>query len=167
MNLTSTLGIAGLSTTIFIVINWLRYLTNWKTHKVEFVTQILVWVGGIVLLALAAHAQITQGIQLFGSSLSNFDLSSIILGGIILGSTASTGNTILGAIDSTRSSSAPDLLPKPAQDAVTPPVALSDAPVAVNATPAPLDASVLSQAILQAVAPASPDAWYGSQGTGD
>ena len=46
-------------------------------------TQVLTWVVGVSVLALAANADVTSGIQIFnGHTLGSFDFSSILLLGL-------------------------------------------------------------------------------------
>lgn len=88
-------------------------------------TQLVVWVVGTIMLALAAHATITGDITPFAGAapLQDFNAWDLILGGIMLGSTGSFAYDWKKARDNTDSSTEPPLVRSlvPAAE-LTPPV---------------------------------------------
>lgn len=97
---------------IWQVIDFLRELANLKIERSAVVTQLAAWVGGIALIALAAHAQVTAALVLPGIDLplGKLDGSSIVLVGMLAASLASTGVDVKQAIDSNDTSRKPSLL---------------------------------------------------------
>jgi cadmium resistance protein CadD (predicted permease) len=73
---------------------------DWNT----VITQAVVWVVGICLLALAAHAMIAENMVIFSARLGDWDGSSVVLGGYVLGSTGAFAYDWKKARDNTDSS---------------------------------------------------------------
>jgi len=108
-----------ISATVLKVIDTLKYaagaIRGDKASWNGVVTQGIVWVAGVAVLFLAAHASLTNSVVIpFGDGaeivLGDLDASSVILLGVGLGSFASTWNGLLGALDGSRSTSKPGLL---------------------------------------------------------
>lgn len=76
-------------------------------------TQVITWVVGILVLFLAANAQLTEHIVIFTGApvLGDMDAASIILAGLALGSTGSFAYDIKKSIDGQDSATEPALLP--------------------------------------------------------
>lgn len=107
-------SVAGLLALIYIVVNFLKFLANAGKDRGALssaVTQALVWIAGILVIWLASAAKITQGLEVWGTTLGQLDFPSILLGGLMAGSLASTGNQVLSAFDNSRTSAAPPLVP--------------------------------------------------------
>jgi len=86
---------------VWKVIDFLRMLANAKTQKSGIVTQATAWIGGVLLVILAAHASITQALILPGTdqALKGLDIGSLILLGLLISSVASATVDIKQAID--------------------------------------------------------------------
>jgi hypothetical protein len=80
------------------------------------VTQLVVWVVGIVVLFLGGEADITSQMVIPGFSavpISDLDAASVILSGLILGSSGAFAYDIKKAIDSSDRSTEPSLISDP------------------------------------------------------
>lgn len=82
-------------------------------------TQLTVWIAGTFLLALAAHAMLAQNMVILGARLGDWDGSSIVLGGIVLGSTGSFAYDWKKARDNSDTSAEPALFPRLTKQLVT------------------------------------------------
>lgn len=78
-------------------------------------TQVVVWVVGIVLLALAAHSTIAGNLTVFSAALKTWNGADTVLGGYVLGSAGSFAYDYKKARDNTDSSTEPALLAGPVQ----------------------------------------------------
>ena len=96
---------------VWKVIDFLRMLTNFKTQKSGLLTQATAWIGGVVLVIIAAHASVTSGLVLPGAdeSLRTIDFASQVLLGLLIASLASGVVDIKQAIDGTDSASKPSM----------------------------------------------------------
>lgn len=97
---------------VWQVVDFLRELTNLSTNKSAVVTQACAWVGGIMLIALAAHAAVTEAVVMPGMSvaLGKLDWPSVVLVGLLASSLASTGVDVKQALDGSDSAAKPQLL---------------------------------------------------------
>lgn len=101
------------ATLLWQVIDFLRELTNLRTQKSAVLTQLTAWVGGVVMVALAAHATVARGLVPpgFTQQLGKLDFGSTVLIGLAVSSFASSLVDVKQAIDSKDSSTKPPLLP--------------------------------------------------------
>lgn len=101
--------IVMLGSIVFAMINFLKFVSgkDWNSAK----TQLTVWVGGIVVVALAAQADVAAGLEIPGSSftLGLLDFPSRILVGLAASSLFSFGNEVKKAIDNTDNAKTPQL----------------------------------------------------------
>lgn len=97
------------------VVDFLKELTHLDSQRSAVVTQLTAWVGGIVLVALAAHAQVTETLVLPGVStpMGKLDGASIVLVGLLASSLASSLVDVKAAVDNTDSAAKPPLLDPP------------------------------------------------------
>ena len=97
---------------VWKVIDFFRMLLNFNTQKSGVITQVTAWVGGVVLVVVAAHASVTSGLVLPGAdeSLKTIDFASQILLGLLISSLASGVVDVKQAIDGTDSASKPPLI---------------------------------------------------------
>lgn len=116
------------SALVWKVIDFLRLFINIKSNRSAVFTQVTAWAGGVVLVVLAAHAQVAQSLVLPGAdtALHQLDFTSQILLGLLISSFASTVVDVKQAIDSSDTSSMPKLVP----DAPAQPVAQEPAKAA-------------------------------------
>lgn len=103
------------ATLVAKVIDFLRLLANASTNRSAIVTQLSAWVGGIVLVVLAAHASVTADLVLPGTSmaLGVIDGSSQVLVGLLVSSLGSALVDVKQAIDGSDSAAKPPLLGPP------------------------------------------------------
>lgn len=120
MGFGDSVTIVGLTALIFAVVNFLRFLTNFKKNKSAVLTQALAWIGAILIVAISSHSIITKEMVVFGWRLQDLDLGSVVLAGLMIGSSASVLDKLLGAFDNTRSSAAPPRLPDNSQVPASP-----------------------------------------------
>ena len=120
MGFGDSVTIVGLTALIFAVVNFLRFLTNFKKNKSAVLTQALAWIGAILIVAISSHSIITKEMVVFGWRLQDLDLGSVVLAGLMIGSSASVLDKLLGAFDNTRSSAVPPLLPDNSQVPASP-----------------------------------------------
>jgi len=94
--------------TVKKLVDFVRYAkaSDWN----GVVTQLVVWVGGVAVVALAAHTEWAGGIEFGGVTLAGMGWASLILVGIFVGSAASTGQDALKAVDGRQSESKPTLI---------------------------------------------------------
>lgn len=105
------------ATLIWQVIDFIRELANWRTQRSAIVTQVTAWIGGVVVIALGAHAAVVSTMTLPGMSLplSKLDAGSVIVVGLMASSLASSLVDTKQAIDGRDSAAKPPLLgPAPA-----------------------------------------------------
>jgi len=94
--------------TVKKLIDLLRYARGRDLNGV--VTQVVVWAGGIGVVALAAHTA-WAGQLVFGDvKLAGMNFASQVLAGIALGSAASIAQDTLKAVDASQSEAKPTLL---------------------------------------------------------
>lgn len=97
---------------IWQVIDWLRELTNLNANRSSVITQLLAWIAGIGLIAVAAHAAVTEALVLPGLAqpLGDLDAGSTVLVGLLAASLASSAVDVKQAIDGNDTSRKPPLL---------------------------------------------------------
>ena len=78
-------------------------------------TQVVTWVVGIAVLFLAGQASVTETLMIpgFGITAGDMDAASVILAGLVLGSTGAFAYDYKKARDNTDSSVEPSLLKPP------------------------------------------------------
>lgn len=76
-------------------------------------TQVGVWVVGIFVLWLASQAGVFSGFTPFaaGGPIGSYDFASIVLAGLVLGSSGAFAYDVKKAVDNTDSASEPKLIP--------------------------------------------------------
>lgn len=101
---------------VWKVIDFFRMLFNIPTQKSAIITQVTAWVGGVILVVIAAHAGVTKALVLPGSdqALGTLDFASQILIGLLISSLASGIVDVKQAIDTTDSSRVVPLIPEAA-----------------------------------------------------
>jgi hypothetical protein len=94
------------------VIDFLREVANFQSQRSAVITQVTAWVGGIVLVALAAHAKVAADLVLPGTgiALGSLDLGSTILVGLMVSSLGSSLVDVKQAIDRSDSAAKPPLM---------------------------------------------------------
>lgn len=100
---------------VWKVIDFLRLLTNLKHQTSAILTQLLAWVGGVVIVAVGAHAAVASNVVVPGTSLplGKLDFGSVVLVGLLVSSFGSVGVDIKQALDGSDSSAKPSLLTPP------------------------------------------------------
>jgi hypothetical protein len=100
------------SVLVWKVIDFLRMLFNITAQKSAIITQATAWIGGVVLVILAAHAQVAGGLILPGADepLRTLDFGSQVLLGLLVASFASATVDVKQAIDRSDSAVKPGLL---------------------------------------------------------
>lgn len=98
---------------VWKVVDFMRLLFNITTNRSAIITQATAWIGGIVLVVIAAHAGVAKLLVLPGtdSALGTLDFASQILAGLLIASFASTVVDIKQAIDNGDSSAMPPMVP--------------------------------------------------------
>src|SRR5262245_45683924 len=107
---------------IWQVIDFLKEVTHLPATRNAVATQAAAWIGGIILVILASHAQVTQDIVLPGSdiTLGAADWGSQILLGLLVSSTASSAVDVKKALDRSDTAVVPPILPTSPYVAPTP-----------------------------------------------
>ena len=99
--------------TVKKVIDFVRYAKAGDVNGI--VVQLLAWLSGVALVALAAHTAWSQQLEFGGITLHGMGFASQVLAGIALGSAASLAQDALRAADNSQSAAVPALIP-PAPD---------------------------------------------------
>lgn len=96
---------------VITVINFIKFLRNGDWNGV--ITQLAVWVAGVVVIMFAAQTQWAAeiGSALFGTSLAMMDLWSQFFIGLCVGGLATVTNEFKKALDSGDSAKKPPMLP--------------------------------------------------------
>lgn len=89
-------------------VDFLRSLRGRDTNAV--VTQLVAWLGGVVVVWLSAHVDFASAINVANVSLDQMSLWTQAALGVLLGSGASIGQDILKAVDNTQSEAKPKLV---------------------------------------------------------
>lgn len=97
---------------VWQVVDFVRELFDLPGSKSSVVTQATAWLAGIVLVALAAHAQVTAALVLPGLSvpLGGLDAASVVLVGMLAASLGSSLVDVKQAIDGNDSARKPPLI---------------------------------------------------------
>lgn len=90
-------------------VDFLRALRGRDTNAVA--TQLVAWVGGIVVTWLAAHINFASGIEVANVQLDHMGLWAQAALGVLLGSGASIVQDTFKAVDNTQSEAKPKLVP--------------------------------------------------------
>lgn len=100
------------SALVWKVIDFLRMLFNITTQRSAIITQVTAWVGGVVMVVIAAHASVTGNLIIPGADepLKTLDFGSQILLGLLVSSLASGIVDLKQAIDSSDSAVKPPLV---------------------------------------------------------
>lgn len=90
------------------VMSTVKYLSAGQVRQV--LTQVLTWLTGFLVLLLGAQANISEHLQVIGNvALGDLNTWSLLLGGVMLGSTASFAYDFKKAADGTDSAAEPAL----------------------------------------------------------
>lgn len=111
------LGLAGLLSLIWKVVDFLRFLTNRDINSA--VTQASVWGAAIAVSLLAREAEPFSTIGVLGTTFADLSTPAIILFALGLGSTASGVVDFKKALDGSDSAAVPPLLGPPTQRSST------------------------------------------------
>jgi hypothetical protein len=106
MDFVPTLALAAL---IYQTVNLLRSLRgrDWNTTA----TVAIAWIAGAAAVWLVAQTDFADGIQVGDLALSTLNAWSLLFVGMTVGSVGSVTNDVIGAVDNTRSTVKPPLLP--------------------------------------------------------
>ena len=99
-----------LSALVKKLIDTVKYAAAGDLNAVS--TQILTWLSGIAVVAVAAHSDIAQTLAVNGFTLGSLNGWSQVLVGVNLASTASVGWDVIKAVDASNSAVVPNLLSK-------------------------------------------------------
>lgn len=102
------IGIASLIALAVKIVDFVKYLraSDWNAA----VTQAATWVAGVLVVLLAANADITAGIDVGGTPLGAMNVWSLIFVGLSLLSLGSVAYDFKKAVDNSSSSKTPHLL---------------------------------------------------------
>lgn len=102
---------------VYAIINTLKQASakNWNA----VVTQVIVWVAGVVVILLVAQTQFAEGVSVNGIALTKLDFWSALFVGLIASSIGSFGNDLKKAFDNTDSAMVPPLLPSSSSTTAT------------------------------------------------
>lgn len=89
---------------VFAVINFLKAVRVKDTNNA--LTQIIVWVAGVLVVLLAAQTDFAAGINVGDHALTTLNIWSLIFVGLTIASLASFGVEVKKALDNTDSSKA-------------------------------------------------------------
>lgn len=94
------------------LVDVLKACTNWKAGgKNTVVTQLIVWVGGVVVVFLFAQTDWAGSIQIGDAHLGALNIWSQLAVGLSLGSVTSVAFDAKKAVDPSDSARTPELLP--------------------------------------------------------
>lgn len=101
--------LVGLGAIVFALINFMKFVRA-KDWNAAF-TQAAVWVAGVIVVAVAAQAEIAKGLVVPGTTfaLSGLDFASQILVGMQASSLFTFGNEVKKAIDNGDNAQTPPL----------------------------------------------------------
>jgi hypothetical protein len=100
---------ATLAALVVKVTSVLKYLSAGKTR--EAITQLIPWLAGVVTVMVAAQANVSEGLVVFGElALGQLNVWSQILAGLALGSGGSLVYDFKKAVDNSDSAAEPPLL---------------------------------------------------------
>lgn len=99
---------ASLAAFAIKVTSVLKYLSAGQVR--EAITQVVPWLAGVIMVAVAAHANVSQDLVVFGEmALRQLNGWSQVLAGVALGSTGSFAYDLKKALDNTDTASEPPL----------------------------------------------------------
>lgn len=111
MELVPIAGLVGMLAVVWKVIDFLRLLAHFGRERSAVVTQLLVWLGAIVVVFVYAQSQLGDftipGTELL---LSDANVWTLIVLALAIGSTASVAVDIKQAVDGSDSAAKPPLL---------------------------------------------------------
>lgn len=93
---------------VFAIINFLKAASNKDVNNV--VTQIIVWVAGVMVVLLAAQTDFADGISVGDKVLTTLNFWSLLFVGLTISSLASFGVEIKKALDGNDSAKTAPLL---------------------------------------------------------
>lgn len=105
MEFAPTLALAAL---VISIINFLKYVRSLDWNGV--LTQLIVWVAGVVALVLAAATQFASGISVGDTTLDKLNGPGLIFVGLSLASIGSFATEIKKALDQSDSAAKPPLI---------------------------------------------------------
>lgn len=108
---------AGSLSLVKALVDFAKYVRA-KDHN-GYLTQLFVWVAGILVMLLLRVSDFAAGVDVGGVSLQHAAWGTIILGGLGLGSTAMLTNDFKQALDRTDSAVKPPLISGPPAQVVT------------------------------------------------
>ena len=97
--------------TVKKVVDFVRFLRARDVNAVA--TQIVAWLAGFVVIALAAHTPWAAGLIFGDVALSKLGIAAQILVGIAIGSSGSLATDVIKATDNSQSAAVPPLLDLP------------------------------------------------------
>ncbi len=105
-----------LATVLWQAVDWLREISGavkapstagrWSAP----LTQLCAWVGGVIVVILAAHSGLFDGFTVNGQTLTTLDGGSQVFLGLGIASFASTGADIKSALDGSDTAKKPPLV---------------------------------------------------------
>lgn len=104
----TTLALAALAALVYTFVNFVRVAKARDTNGV--ITMLLVWAAGIGALFLFAETSLAHDVVLGGIKFDGMGTWDKVLIGLIPGSFGIVGHDVLGAIDSTRTTTRPSLV---------------------------------------------------------
>ena len=101
----------ALGTLVKKLIDFLAYVTNGYYRKA--LSQVVVWVAGVVVVALYAQTDWAEGIIFAGRTLADMNFATQVAVGLGIGSAASVGTDLLKSVDNNDTQRTPSLIPGP------------------------------------------------------
>lgn len=99
--------LVALAALVFALVNFLKALKAGDTNA--WLTQLIVWIAGVVVLLLVAETDFASGIVIGDLLLVDLNFASLIFVGLTLGSTATFLNEAKKAVDNNDSAQTPSL----------------------------------------------------------
>lgn len=93
---------------VFAVINFLKFLRAGDSNG--WMTQLIVWVAGLVVVLLTAQTDFASGIPVGDQMLDTLNIASLIFLGLSISSIASFGVEVKKALDGSDSAAKPNLI---------------------------------------------------------
>lgn len=110
MEIVVLLGFAGLSAVVLKFVDFMRLLGSFPTEKSAIATQLLAWVGGIVAVLIYASSDFASSVEVGDQLLSELNMASKVLVGLMTASVASAAVDVKQALDGRDTSTFPPLL---------------------------------------------------------
>lgn len=92
---------------VFAIINFLKAVKAKDTNGA--LTQLIVWVAGVVVVFLVAETDFASGISIGDQTLNTLNFASLVFIGLTISSLASFGAEVKKAIDNSDSAAKPNL----------------------------------------------------------